>query len=236
VQLRLPWNVKRPSTQPTHLVVAGQPVPVAVVRHRLARRYVVRVTTEGVRLTVPRGATIAGGLAFAVRQSGWLEREWRRQRDRLAPWLPGTVLWFRGEQVVLSIADGRVRVGAEVVDDEMAGRNLRTTVEPWMRRLADRELPARCLELSDKCRLTVARVVVGNQRSRWGTCSPKRVISLNWRLIQMPPDVSDYIILHELMHLKQPNHSRRFWREVDAVCAWWRSAEHWLRRHGRELM
>lgn len=235
MQLRLPWNVNRRSARPTHLVVAGQQVPVAVVRHRLARRYVVRVTPEGVRLTVPRGASITGGLAFAERQSGWVEREWRRQRERQAPWVPGSVIWFRGEPVALAIANGRVRVGAEVVDDEIAGRNLRTTVEPWMRRLASHELPARCLELSATCGLTVVRVDVGNQRSRWGTCSPRQVISLNWRLIQMPPEVSDYIIFHELMHLKQPNHSRRFWREVDAVCAWWRSAERWLRAHGREL-
>jgi predicted metal-dependent hydrolase len=209
---------------------------VAVVRHHQARRYVVRVTTDGVRLTVPRGASIAGGLAFAERQSVWLEREWRRQRERLAPWIPGTELWFRGERVALSVANRTVLVGSARVDADIAGRNLRATVEPWMRLLADRELPARCLELSEECRLKVARVVVGNQRSRWGTCSPKRVISLNWRLIQMPPEVADYIILHELMHLKQPNHSRRFWREVDAVCAWWRAAENWLRRHGRELM
>ena len=150
--------------------------------------------------------------------------------------VPGSELWFRGERVALSVADGRVRVGSALVDTGIAGRNLRTTVELWMRVLAERELPARCLELSDRCRLTFARVVVRNQRSRWGTCSPNRVISLNWRLIQMPPDVSDYIILHELMHLKQPNHSRRFWREVDAVCPSWRSAERWLRAHGRELM
>ena len=236
MQLRLPWDVMRPSARPSHLIVAGQPVPVAVVRHRRARRYVVRVTAEGVRLTVPRGASIAGGLAFAERQSGWVEREWRRQREKAAPWVPGSELWFRGERVALSVADGRVRVGSALVDTGIAGRNLRTTVEAWMRVLAERELPARCLELSDRCRLTFARVVVRNQRSRWGTCSPNRVISLNWRLIQMPPDVSDYIILHELMHLKQPNHSRRFWREVDAVCPSWRSAERWLRAHGRELM
>jgi predicted metal-dependent hydrolase len=216
--------------------VGGQPLPVAVVRHRRARRYVVRVTHEGVRLTVPRGASIAGGMAFAARQAGWLEREWRRQRERLAPWTTGTTLWFRGERAVLSLAHGRVLVGSRQIDTEITGRNLRATVEPWMRGLAERELPARCLDLSAACGLAVSRVCVRNQRSRWGACSPKRVITLNWRLIQMPPEVSDYIIIHELMHLKQPNHSRKFWREVDAACSGWRSAERWLRTHGRELM
>ena len=77
---------------------------------------------------------------------------------------------------------------------------------------------------------------VRNQRSRWGACSPRRVITLNWRLVQMPPSASDYVILHELMHLRQAIHSRRFWREVDQVCSWWREAERWLRRYGREIL
>jgi predicted metal-dependent hydrolase len=175
-------------------------------------------------------------MAFAERQAGWLEREWRRERERSAPWTAGTTLWFRGERAALSRMDGRVIVGSYRIDSEIAGRNLRTTVEPWMRGLAERELPTRCLELSANCGLSIARVSVRNQRSRWGACSPKRVITLNWRLIQMPPEVSDYIIFHELMHLKEPNHSRRFWRQVDAVCSWWRGAERWLRTHGRELI
>jgi predicted metal-dependent hydrolase len=235
VQLFLPWEVVRRSPV-REVIVAGRPLPVAVVRHRLARRYVVRVTTDGVRLTVPRGASIAGGLAFAERQAGWLEREWHRQRERAAPWRAGTSLWFRGERVGLSVAGGRIHVGSHRIDTTIAGGDLRDIVEPWLRALAETELPGRCAELSQRCRLSVSGVAVRNQRSRWGACSPKRVITLNWRLIQMPPDVSDYIIFHELMHLKQPNHSRRFWREVDAVCAGWRSAERWLRTHGRELI
>jgi predicted metal-dependent hydrolase len=105
-----------------------------------------------------------------------------------------------------------------------------------MRELAALELPDRCQALALREGLDVADVRVRNQRSRWGACSPRRVITLNWRLIQMPQEVSDYVIVHELMHLKQPNHSRRFWREVDQACAYWRTAERWLRRYGRALL
>jgi predicted metal-dependent hydrolase len=80
------------------------------------------------------------------------------------------------------------------------------------------------------------RIAVRDQRSRWGSCSARGAIMLNWRLIQMPPEVADYVMLHELVHLVQPNHSRRFWRAVEGVCADWRVAERWLRQHGRELL
>ena len=71
-----------------------------------------------------------------------------------------------------------------------------------------------------------------SQRSRWGSCSAKRTISLNWRLIQAPPFVRGYIILHELMHLREMNHSDRFWAAVAEVCPDWREAERWIKRNG----
>ena len=113
---------------------------------------------------------------------------------------------------------------------------VRTAVEAHLMAIAGRELPPRCLELAAMHRLGVARIAVRNQKSRWGSCSPRGVITLNWRLIQMPRAVSEYVLLHELMHLRQPNHSRRFWREVEAVCPTWRESERWLRRYGREIL
>ena len=116
------------------------------------------------------------------------------------------------------------------------GADVRQAIEDRLRRLATDELPERCLELARQSGVRVVDVSVRNQRSRWGACSSRHVITLNWRLVQMPESVADYVIFHELMHVRQPNHSRRFWREVDSVCTWWRDAERWLRKHGRELL
>ena len=98
--------------------------------------------------------------------------------------------------------------------------------------MAATELPERCRALARESRVSFTSVSVRNQKSRWGACSPTRAITLNWRLIQMPPPVSDYVILHELSHVRHPNHSHRFWHEVERVCGWWKDAERWLRRHG----
>jgi predicted metal-dependent hydrolase len=239
VQLRLPWPDRRARPEPTPLqvTVAGRNVPVTIARHRKARRYVVRVAPDGgVRLTVPRGASIAGGLSFATRQSSWIERQLHRLRVRDAPWQTGTEILFRGEKVALALDDRVARVGSETVLLPRGAVNVRAAVEEHLCALATRELPPRCLELANQTGVRVDRVVVRNQRSRWGACSPSRTITLNWRLVQMPPSVSDYILFHELMHVRQPNHSRKFWREVASVCAWWREAERWLRRHGRDII
>jgi predicted metal-dependent hydrolase len=109
-----------------------------------------------------------------------------------------------------------------------AAGDLRAEVEWHLWTLASRELPPRVLELAAAESLTVGRVCVRSQRSRWGSCSRTGTISLNWRLVQAPLHVRDYIILHELMHLREMNHSARFWGHVERVCPGYREAERWL--------
>jgi predicted metal-dependent hydrolase len=101
---------------------------------------------------------------------------------------------------------------------------------------AARELPARLLALAAQHGFTVSHVTVRAQRTLWGSCSRRRAsISLNWRLIRMPDDVRDYILLHELAHLQHANHSKAFWRLVADICPAHRDARRWLRRHGELL-
>ena len=109
-------------------------------------------------------------------------------------------------------------------------------VEKALRAQAARDLPPQLHALAAVHGLDVRRVSIRNQRSRWGSCSARGHIALNYRLLLMPPDVREYILVHELMHLKQPNHSIRFWRLVEAACPGFRDAERWLRKHGAALM
>ena len=225
------------------LTIDGRDYQIVIARHRRARRYVLRMAgRDTLRLTVPRGASIAGGLRFAERQAAWIAREQGRHCERIEAWRDGTRLWFRGEHVPLHVRADRIALGDDIISrsPEEAHQedrsDVRAVVEAHLTELARRELPLRAAELAAEHRLDVVRWSIRNQRSRWGSCSPRRVITLNWRLVQMPASVCDYVILHELMHLRQPNHSRRFWREVESVCSWWRDAERWLKQHGRDIL
>jgi predicted metal-dependent hydrolase len=231
-------NLKGPSGRATvrDIQAGGRYFPIDVARHPRARRYVVRVTSDGrLRLTVPRGASIAAGLQFAERQANWIAREWRRHETRLAEWSTGTQIWFRGERVPLDVCGCGAAFGDQVAPID--GRDdIRLAVERHLRALAAVELPARSHDLARERAIPLVAVNIRDQRSRWGSCSPRGKIALNWRLIQMPPAVTDYVVLHELAHRKHPNHSMKFWRHVESICPWWRSAERWLRKHGRELL
>jgi predicted metal-dependent hydrolase len=104
-----------------------------------------------------------------------------------------------------------------------------------LREQASRELPPRLLELAACHGLVVSRVSIRNQRSRWGSCGRDAHICLNWRLVLMPATVRDYILIHELMHLRRMDHSPAYWRLVADAYPDYPAAREWLRRHGPSL-
>ena len=104
-----------------------------------------------------------------------------------------------------------------------------------LREQARRELPPRLLALAERHGLHVARISIRDQRTRWGSCGPDGHICLNWRLVLMPAFVANYVLVHELMHLRRMDHSPAYWRLVAAACPDYPQARAWLRQHGRSL-
>jgi predicted metal-dependent hydrolase len=167
------------------------------VRHRRARRYILRVDANGrVRVTIPRGGSRREADAFALKHLDWI----RRQQAK--PHAPG-----------LAVAERR-----------------------QLRRAAREQLSTRLLELAAQHGLTVSRVSIRDQRTRWGSCGRDGHICLNWRLVQMPDWVRDYVLIHELMHLRRLDHSPKYWKLVAAAYPDFQAARQWLRAHGRRLM
>jgi predicted metal-dependent hydrolase len=232
VQLDLPFLRTSPAPEPR----------VEFVRMRRARKYILRVRPDGtLRVTIPRGGSRRDAEAFVAEHRRWVDEERVRVASRYAPveWYAGETVPLRGAATTMAVEQkgqhrfvlfggSRVRVAADTV-------NLRPAVETALRQIAARELIPRLRTLAAEHSLTVAHVSIRNQRSRWGSCSTSGVIALNFRLVQMPPWVSDYVLLHELMHLRQRNHSRRYWRLVEQVCPDFRAAEQWLRVDGKAL-
>ena len=173
---------------------AGEP---RFVRHRRARRYILRVLDDGtLRVTLPRWGSKREALKFVEASQGW-------------------------------IADQRARRGARPdrpSSDEAAAR-----------RRAIRDLPAQLRALAARHGVEIDRISIRNQRARWGSCSRRGSISLNWRLVLVPDFVREYVMLHELMHRRELNHSSRFWRLVAGVCPRMVEARHWLRTEGQAL-
>ncbi len=224
------------------VTIDGHAVPVEFVRTRRARHYILRVKPDGgLRVTVPWHGSRAEAARFIEERRAWIVRE-RAVRAagpaKPAHWTDGTPVLFRGDEYPLRtvvLDHRRVRVSFAdqtfVLSAERAMR-LKPEVEAWLRRVASIDLPERLARLARQHGFEVKAVSIRNQRSRWGSCSPSGRISLNWRLIQFPPAVADYVLVHELVHLRHMNHSRRFWNDVARVCPTYPAARAWLRANG----
>jgi len=177
-------------------LVPDEPPP-RFIRHRRARRYILRVLDDGsLRVTLPRWGSKREALQFVEASQAWIADQRARRQDR-----PG-----RPSHDVAAV-----------------------------RRRAHAELPAQLIQLAAVHGIDVGRVSIRNQRSRWGSCSRRGSISLNWRLVLVPDFVREYVMLHELMHRRELNHSPRFWRLVASVCPRLVEARTWLRTEGQAL-
>jgi predicted metal-dependent hydrolase len=222
--------------------VASSADGVVFVRHRRARRYILRVLPDGtLRVTLPRWGVKREAQAFVDASRAWIARQ--RARPPVAspePWADGTCILLDGHPTPLVLErDGeRTRLwcgDALVTTRRGAAIDVPAEVKGWLRARARRELPAVLHALAGRHGITVPRVSIRDQRSRWGACSPTGTITLNWRLLQAPMFVREYVLLHELMHRRELNHSRRFWRLVAACCPRHAEARQWLRREGKSL-
>jgi hypothetical protein len=235
------FKLKQPLEPTTDaLLVGSRAVPLLMVHHPRARRYLLRLRPDGTaRVTIPRNGSIRGARDFASRNVGWLEQQFQRLASRPKipdTWNLGMEILFRGELVRIEPdADGSIRFSNERMNVSDAHGNLRPAVQSHLRKLASIELPPRVMELAALHRVNVSLVTVRNQKTRWGSCSRRGTISLNWRLIQTPGFVCDYIILHELTHRRQMNHSEKFWLEVEHLFPDYLQAERWLKQQANLL-
>ena len=243
-QLRLPFTTTDAPPAPGELSVGSGPMRflVHLVRMRRAKRYIMRVRPDGaLRVTIPRGGSRAEALKFAERHLAWAVRQRTRLRvngAETATWEHGTAVMLDGSLQRIEIEPDGDRAIARLGRISaliMRGADVRAALQRAMRAAAARDLPPELLALATDHGLTVRRVTIRDQRSRWGSCSRSGTIALNYRLIQMPPAVRRYILVHELAHLVHPNHSRRFWTFVERLDPAFRHAERWLKTSGQAL-
>ncbi|MCH6257301.1 M48 family metallopeptidase [Puniceicoccaceae bacterium K14] len=205
-----------------------------------ARHYLVRVDTTGaIILTIPSRGTKKEALEFANEHGEWLRQKQQetiaqKEQSKLCD---GSKVLLAGEWETLKITKDRGRpvltlgVLSSYIADETSDH--RWSLSELMKNEAKRWFPDRVKGLATNHNIAFERVVVRGQKTRWGSCSSSGTISLNWKLVQAPVWVRDYVIVHELMHVREMNHSDRFWRLVENAFPAYKEAEKWLDDNSR---
>jgi predicted metal-dependent hydrolase len=145
--------------------------------------------------------------------------------------------WMPETEIQRVVAGHREWIAAERLKQRPRLRLDPRDVSETDARRAARELVTMLAEdEAQELDVTYNRIEIRDQRTRWGSCSTRGTLSFNWRLVLAPYDVLDYVVVHELCHLVEPNHSRRFWKLVERRRPDWRAQRDWLDRNGPELL
>lgn len=229
--------------EPTHrIVIAGQAV--AYLLKRSQRRTIgLAIDQRGLRVGAPLRAR-QGDIEALIQQHGqWVLDKLASWRERPPPEtlqvVDGTVILTLGAPLTVTISAAS-RSRWHFADDRLllelnATVDANKLLEKALREKARAHFSERLAHYAPLLGVSLPPLRLSSARTRWGSCSHHGGIALNWRLIFMPPDVVDYVVAHELAHLKEMNHSPRFWSVVEQLCPDWRARRLALRQLGREI-
>lgn len=237
---------RTPLPDPAHLDVRfeGRSFEVALRRRIQARRITLRISsaTGAVVLTLPQRTDLVTAQRFADAHGGWIATRLEKLPQRVS-FRNGARVPFRGvthRVVHWSKVGGPTAVtvdakGQPVIAVSCEAGHVGRRVREFLEREAKKELAKAVRHYSGKLDVAARRITVRDTKSRWGSCSAQGNLNFSWRLVLAPAFVLDYLAAHEVAHLKEMNHSPRFWRLVYGVCPRTIEAERWLKRHGTEL-
>ncbi|WP_280152934.1 SprT family zinc-dependent metalloprotease [Piscinibacter sp. XHJ-5] len=214
---------------------------VAYALKRVRRRSIgFIVGTDGLSVNAPKWVNL-GDIESALREKGsWILRKLREQQERhqrlqqaRVEWKDGTSIPFLGEPVIVVLdarATGAVlHTGAEALPGvarltlhvglphTAAAEQIRDAVQSWLQRQARRVFDDRCRHFAQQLGVHVKRLSLSSAQTRWGSASADGSIRLNWRLVHFAMPTIDYVVAHELAHLRHMDHSPRFWDVVRSV-------------------
>ncbi|MCF2206376.1 M48 family metallopeptidase [Halobacterium salinarum] len=232
------------TTQSRETTLAGHPVEYEVRRSEDATEPRIDIDIRGVTVVLPAESEESPEALLSENLNWVLEtkRTYERHRER-APerrFEPGATFPYLGDdhEIVVEprpahgVGDGEIRLRQSTVDQS----SLKRVLENFYRSRAREHLTDRTDALADSMNHTYDRIELRNQRTRWGSCSTNGVLSFNWRLVMAPPDVIDYVVVHELAHLRESGHNDRFWRLVEMEIPEYRELSDWLDTNSVDLI
>ena len=222
----------------------GFPFQVEVVRTDRKRSASIRLLGDLVKVSVPMTLSDSRIRDLVIKRTPWIKNRLREQSDRPIPaareYVSGETVTYLGKNYRLKVLIGdqpsiklrRGYVEATVTETDIDPKNtIRSLLGHWYRSLAEKRLGEKTERLAEVIGVNPASVSVKNYKSRWGSCSPKGDISYNWRIILAPHSIVDYVVVHELCHMLEHNHSSKYWKHVERYVPNWRECREWLKHN-----
>lgn len=209
------------------LDLAGERVPYVLLRRKGRRGVGLKIDQSGLAVSAPVSTPVASIEDMIRDNTRWVTRKLREWAERRVPeqaWHEGVAVPWMGGKIFLAIEEAS-RAGCDLDGDTLRVRvrartaeAIRAAVVAWYRKLALPHFAYRAFFFARAVELKPPRVMVSAAGTRWGSCNSKREVRLSWRLMKAAPALIDYVVCHELAHLRHMDHSSAFWAEVERMC------------------
>lgn len=228
--------------QPTHVELEGDLYPITITRRPRARRYVLRVDSKDqqIKLTVPSRASIKGGIEFTQSRANWIFQQLHKARQHMAL-VPGVAFPLLGLPTLLMHQPGR---GVAELDEAEQPQTLmiygdgaffQSRLKRYLKQYLKDYLDLQVKFYAEKLGAEYSKISVRDTSSHWGSCTPDGKLSFAFRLVFAEPHLVDYIVAHEVAHLKEMNHSPAFWKLVGDICPDYKHHRKWFKQYGEQL-
>ncbi|UCH48607.1 MAG: M48 family metallopeptidase [Betaproteobacteria bacterium] len=230
--------------QPQSTILGDRDVAFILKRTRRRRTIAFSVDGNGLVVSAPWNASESRIKRSVLEAADWiLEKldEWADHQPRQQHWIDGEQIVFLGRNLTLKVVADAVLMPAVLCDesslkvtvaDPESEVRIREAAIQWYRRHAARNFSERIAHYASAMKLPAPKMFLSNAGTQWGSCNVKGQIRLNWRLIQAPQEIVDYVVVHELAHLTEMNHSKRFWKIVQRHFPGHMDARKHLNEHG----
>lgn len=233
------------------IIINHRKIPFTLHRSSRAKRLRLQVNTEEhcVVLTVPRFVLKFQVDRFLEEKTPWIEKQWSKieKQSKLRPkpkYLDGDTFYYFGEPLTLQLIPSYLNKPiVRVRDDKMqisvyryiskseGVKMIKKAIQEFYKNKASEAIHDRLEYFNQHYQFHYNRVTFRNQKTRWGSCSGKKNLNFNWRLIMAPIQIIDYVVVHEMCHLKQMNHSKKFWELVAERVPNYKETRKWLKKN-----
>lgn len=228
------------------ITINNQQLPIVIKNHHAAKRLVLRYSSAKacVLLTLPRRVSVNSGLKFVEKNRDWLESQLKKlahEKENYGHaddiYVDGAQIPVLGKNITIKHIGGRGLAYAENGFLYVHGGEefLKRRVQLWLKNKCEEAIVEHSKKFSEQLNVRINKITLRDTSSRWGSCSHSGNLSFSWRLVFAPAEVLEYVVAHEVAHMKQHNHSPAFWAVVFSICPNWQQQRKWLKTHGRML-
>lgn len=223
--------------------LAGKPVSYTLKRSSKRRSIGLRIDDRGLTVSMPLRASETWLHSVLNEKADWVVEKlvnWQTKKSAIPLWIDGEKINFRGESFTLRIIPSLFNSPPQLrgeqlfvhVKDTTDEIKIEKVVTQWYRREAERVFAECVAHYAPLMNVAPTQIKLSSARTQWGSCTSRGVVRLNWQLVRMPLHLIDYVVIHELAHLVEMNHSASFWRVVESVCPDYAKCRAELRQYG----